>query len=533
MIKMSLSNIYFAFNKYLKKYAIFILIFLFCLSVRIMAVCQKDGLYIDEVFTFICTTPSNISPEGVILKNSHNSYNFEYGKNYNAREIKKSLFSSGSSPKSIIKDLQLIKNNNLDRSHTNFYYSLYRIASTGSSGLNYQQLLMRGCILNLLIFILEFFFMYKLLSLINNDKRFKVYGLLISLLSISSISNTLFIRDYILMECFLIGFSYVFLDLLLKNAHLNFKKLFGYSFITAAFILSGYLSLIYIGIILSILLFYSLFKKKYNIIKNILYIMIIAIGIVCLIYPTFFNFSYKNEIYPEIMDNLNSILTLRLSIIPVMKTILSFLLKSVFYWPCIAFIVLFYVFEYLYSNIFNKQFKQDKKIFLNDKLVILLVAISVLFIFISITIAHYKFERYIMPAVPILSLLLVLFVINLKSKLLRYFLIAIYILIPCINLYKENTDFDYMSTQSTYTFDKNDKYIFHVGGAFWYYPNYYILLPNDTIIRIEKNIPSSDYDIKAYKLITDINIPQYTDKEYLGYCFHIYTINNCFTGHKK
>ena len=163
MININLSSIYFAVNKYFKKYAIFIFILLLCLTVRITAVCQKDGLYIDEVFTFVCTTPSNISPEGVILKNSHSIYNFKYGKNYNAREIKKSLFRSGSSFKSIIKDLQLIRNNNLDRSHTNFYYSLYRIASTGSSGLSYQQLLMRGCILNLLIFILEFFLFRNIL----------------------------------------------------------------------------------------------------------------------------------------------------------------------------------------------------------------------------------------------------------------------------------------------------------------------------------------------------------------------------------
>ena len=265
--------------------------------------------------------------------------------------------------------------------------------------------------------------------------------------------------------------------------------------------------------------------------------MIIAISIVLLIYPTFFNFSYKNEIYPGILNNLNSILNIHVSLIPTMKTAWSFLLKSVFYRSFIALTVLFYVFEYLYSNIFNKQFGEGKKKFLNDKIVILLVVISFLFIFITITITPFKFERYIMPSVPILSLLLVLFIINLKSKLLRYFLIAIYILIPCINLYKEiknnTSDFDYLHTESAYTFKENDKYIFHIGEAFWYYPNYYILLPNNATIRLEKNIPSSDYDIKNYKLITDINIPQNTDREFIGFCFHIYKINNGVTVHTK
>ena len=109
MSKISLLNIFYDFNKYFKKYAAFIFIFVFCFTIRIFAVYQKDGLYIDELFTFVCTTPSNLSPEGVILKNSHSIYNFEYNKNYNAYEIKKALFESSSSPKSIVKDLKLIR----------------------------------------------------------------------------------------------------------------------------------------------------------------------------------------------------------------------------------------------------------------------------------------------------------------------------------------------------------------------------------------------------------------------------------------
>ena len=66
------------FTKYLRKYAVFIFIFIFCLTFRLVTVSQKDGLFIDEPYTYVCATPNNLSPEGVVLKNNYKDYNFEY-----------------------------------------------------------------------------------------------------------------------------------------------------------------------------------------------------------------------------------------------------------------------------------------------------------------------------------------------------------------------------------------------------------------------------------------------------------------------
>ena len=509
-----------------------ILIFILCFTVRIGAVTQKDGLHIDEPGTFLCSTPCNLSPERKIFKQSHKDFDLKCGKNYTASEIKKALFESSSSPKDIIKDLKMLRNSNIDRPHTNLYFSLCRIFTAGCSGLDWHEFYMRGFILNLLIFILEFFFMFKLLALISKNEKFIACGLLISLFSLGSISNTILVRPYSLMECFYVGATYVFLSLLISDNRLKIKTLLLYSLISAIFLLSGYLSLVYAGLIFCILTAYSLFKKKYCIILNTFLIMVLSICIVLIIYPSFFDFSYKNEQYLQIMQNIE---IYHSRFISSAEIVIQFLSKYLFYKLFIICIILFYIFEKIYEK-FRPLSKQSdlndntKKVSLDSNYWIFLVIVSAIWAFLAMNLSWHREERYIVPAMPILSFLLVFFILKIKSTVLRYFLIILYIAIPLYNIYLEITenhsDINYLHSDVLYEFDEKKIYVLHMGETFWFYPNYYVVMPNNTIVRLEEKIPSKKFDIKSYILISDVPFPPLSEKVRTDFCFHFYPVTN-------
>lgn len=524
------------FTKYFRKYAVFIFIFIFCLTFRLVTVSQKDGLFIDEPYTYVCATPNNLSPEGVVLKNNYKDYNFEYGKNYTAAEVKKALFSNESSLKSIAKDLKKLRKDNIDRPHTNLYYSIYRIISAGVSGLDVKELYLRGYVFNIFLFILEFFFMYKLLSLISRNTTFKAFCLLFSLLSVGCVSNSLPTRGYALTECFFVGTNYVFLSLLLSDRILKFKKLLGYSLITAVFILSSYLSLIYAGFVFFILISYSLFKKKINVIKNTILITGSSLFIVLAVYPSFFDFSYKNEHYDGIIKRLQFINPNQLSFAETNKIVWGFLVKYLFYKPLLYCAGLFYIIEKLYEKIkalfkpINTNKDCSKNLFGNEHLILIISVLSLIWAYISIYISPYSNERFVLPAFPIISLLLVVVINHLKSNILRYLLVGVFLFCSCKVLFLElrgyNNDFCFLHSGILYEFNENDKYVFHMGESAFFYPNYYILIPDNAVIRMEKEIPSKNFDLKSYKLITDLDNLTISDDKTVDLWYYIYAIDN-------
>lgn len=109
-----------------------------------------------------------MSPDGKIFKKQWNCYEFENGKIYSLNAVKKSLFESKASFKSVVEDLNTMRVANIDRPHTNLYYILLRIWTIGFDGISLKKMILKGCTLNLIFF--AFFVFFPLQAIKFNKK---------------------------------------------------------------------------------------------------------------------------------------------------------------------------------------------------------------------------------------------------------------------------------------------------------------------------------------------------------------------------
>ena len=65
-----------------------------------------------------------------------------------------------------------------------------------------------------------------------------------------------------------------------------------------------------------------------------------------------------------------------------------------------------------------------------------------------------------------------------------------------------------------------------MGESAFFYPNYYILIPDNAVIRFEKDIPSQNFDLKSYKLITDLDNLKISDDKTADLWYYIYSVKN-------
>ena len=355
--------------------------------------------------------------------------------------------------------------------------------------------------------------MYKLLSKISNDKLFVCTGIIIALMSSGGISLTLLNRDYALTECFLAGFTYVMVSFFLAENKFGMKKLLFFSFITALFLLSCYFSIIYVVIFSSATILYFTVSKKFNILLNFLLMLLFSVITVLAIYPSYFNFEENNEHYQGIYQKLKNLIS-QIGYKPVFKDkIFVFLSKYCYYEAVIYSLALIYLWESLYKNEKNKiKYQYSKK----DTIVFMLTVLSLIWIIIVFSIQPYEIYRYVMPVLPVASILLTLFIVNIKSRLFRVILIALYIVFPFLQLGKDfyynscNIENLHIPYSFNHKFNNEDNIVFHSqsNDLTWGYPNFYIYLPNETKNRFEKTLPDKNYDWKSYKFVTPMYINQ-------------------------
>ena len=394
----------------IKKYLPLILIFIITFSVRIFWYCQKDYLFVDDPISFVSATPST-TQNNILFKNSWDNYNFIYNYEYNANELKTLFFAHENNIKSLYHDLKRLYLSDFDEGHSNLYYSILRIWSFNLKNISLSSLIFYGFTLNLLIFSISFFLMYKLLQLIVTDEKYIYTGLLLAFISTASISNTLLFREYQLQELGFILISYIFTKtyLWIIKEHnveiLNNKNIFLYSLALSFFFLTGYYSIIYSLLLLIIILW--LMTKKINFTYQVFY----KIGSVVLL-SIIFTLIADIHYFSFLPDYTNSILTPFTSLLLFEKnlyTCFDILQKTMFYH-----VILFYG---LILILFLKS--KDIK---NDLMLILSVT-SLLWSIICLLFAPYFDIRYYLPAVPVLSLILLYYIMKFDFK---------YALILCI-----------------------------------------------------------------------------------------------------
>lgn len=131
----------------------FFLLFLFIIFIYIFLLFNKEDFHLDESTSFILST--------------YNSYgfnkNFDEDILYSSQDIIRMMYGYTDSIGSTFHDIYSLYLDNRDRPHTNFYYSLLRLALFNNSDDSLQSLTIRASLLNIVISILSFiiFFIYQ------------------------------------------------------------------------------------------------------------------------------------------------------------------------------------------------------------------------------------------------------------------------------------------------------------------------------------------------------------------------------------
>ncbi len=376
-----------------------ILVFILALLVRCYWFSQKQGFHTDEIFTV------------VISKNNEYGFTkyFDTEKTYTGKEIKEIVFGlNDNSPKEILNSLKSLRfHNNGDTPNTPLYYSLFRISQIGLNSFDIKNIYQRGFYLNLILFSLSFFFMFKLINLLNFDKKYIPFILAFCYLNTGTISMSIFARYYALQEMAFVFLSYVFVYIYKTekiNTVQNFSKIISSGTIT---ILSGYYGIIYSAILGLILLI----KKRSG--WFLICSFIIAIGLTFLIYPNYLDFIYAprvgisdNSLLSNITNNLN------LALFASYQILLNYLFYSII--TIISILTL----------IFNKKL-------LKDNILWILIGINLFCYILFLLFAPQKVLRYTEPLFPILSLILP--AIILETKKLKTVLISLICIIITIS----------------------------------------------------------------------------------------------------
>ena len=492
------------FWEWLKDKKFDVCIFLvFCLtfSMRVYALNHKTTLHFDAPASFIASTPNNLSPERTYFKYYWSNLRFDNEKNYKAIDIKKALFESKSDLKSIYKDLKTLHYYTIDPQHLNLYYSILRVWTAGMDYSDYKSIIMRGCSLNLIFFMFSFFFMYKLLSLIKNDKKFIALGLFFAFVTTGSISNFLMIRPYPFMEVFFTLAIYLFMVIYNTiNTGENFskKKTLLYSLGFATFFLTTYYSIVLVGIVSSIIIFKCIKLKDYKMLKTYAVILILGILFAYLFCPLYFE-NFKTI---EHMKNTKAVANIW-SLLDFDQYGLYMIQKlNEFIYYTSGFYIILFIMKLVGIDIAgeNKLQKKDMHNFF------MIFSVAILWTYVIVIISPYHqlaATRYIISSFTVLSVLLTVITYHLRKIYIINLLVLMFVssCIPLINsmtmhntAYKNLGVITYYNDYKSYNINdfiiKKDKELRPVifKDKNWAWPNYIFYMPNDTIVRLDKNI---------------------------------------------
>ena len=264
-----------------KKFLFSIIILYLCLiGLRLFWISQKKSFHVDE-------------PLSISISN-HNEYgfwgkNYEFGK-YTGKELKEISLWDDDSFLDAFKDIYYLHKDNRDSPHTNFYYTLLRIAFAGIKTGDIEYIFWRGCILNLLLFSISYFFMYALLAKLVKNKLSILFCLLIAFCNPVAVSLSLFMRPYELQQTMMIIFALLFVcsfNKIRNDVVFETKSNFVGAFILALTMLSVYFTLIFIALLGFTILLVTVFKKDYNIFVYYVFMFITSIIFAKLLYFSF------------------------------------------------------------------------------------------------------------------------------------------------------------------------------------------------------------------------------------------------------
>lgn len=261
-----------------------VLIFICLAGTRLLKVKDKDALFLDEYFTVMLANYLDYGCSIPFLDQDNV---------FTGKELKSIYMKDAAGMEDIVYDLFHLWKNTRDISHSNFYYSIMRCAFFHADTSDISDIVFRGMLVNMICFALSFFFMFKILWLLSRDYYVTILMLIVIFASAVSLSGTLYLRRYQLEECLLIAFTYFFIKQILEVKDLGrlcFTRTAVFFIVSSALTLwVDYLTGFYVCIVwLSLLVFMLLKKLPLKDFAKLVGFGLLAIGILCLLYPIYF-----------------------------------------------------------------------------------------------------------------------------------------------------------------------------------------------------------------------------------------------------
>lgn len=312
-----------------------------------------------------------------------------------------------------------------------------------------------------------------------------------------------------------------------KQLTLSRKNFILFAFCLALFCLSGYLSIIFVGIIFSVLLIEGIKQKTFNY-KLYSFFAILVIAFIYLLYPHYMqvgNCEHAKLLEVPLWEYIKAFLNFRV----VGHNLMFYLVNFLFY--NISFIILLYIINFFGINVLNVENKLSKK---EIHISVMLFLIAFIWIFAAYITCPYKdfpsTLRYLAPAFPILGILLILLTYNLKKWLL-ILVLGLFLYSSCTTTFNKGIVFynEYNTLNISNLPVVKDKdipvvVIFNNLNQAWY--SLIMYMNNDKKIIFENDIPDKNYKLKEYILITSDTLKVNNYEPLNIYGENIYYIKN-------
>lgn len=388
-------------------------VLLVALGVRVYCFQDKSAFFIDE---YMSINLSNYNRDGqdYMIENTDIEYT--------GQKLLEMLYGADNSIDGVARTVLQLRENTRDSAHPSLYYSLLKFSFLGINSTDLEEVAFRGFVLNLLLFLIGFFCLYKL-GVLLFGRGYAVGILAVAFFCEISIGNTLFLRPYLLQETLLILVSYVFaefcVDLQKDKNVFTATRLLVMSFVSALFFSSGFFGLIYWAL-LSIGVFLLVKKeKRKRVFLFLSSLSLVSIILTSLFYPPYF-FSLLDYRGREVLSkyssnpiaNISSCLDAVIDKLQSSYLILLALLSIV----CLggAFV-----------------YKRGYALVSTNRVALLLVFSSLFWAGLVFYSAPFKVVRYVAPVVPILLLIIPIFcsvLSMMKRRIVFGFVAAVFLL---------------------------------------------------------------------------------------------------------
>lgn len=428
-----------------------VIILMICFAFRCYRFQDREALHIDEAMSVVI---SNVKTIGWGEPFDDDSRMFT------GDEMKRAFYSGDNSVLGTMRGVAALWKDTRDPVHSNMYYILLKISFMGADTGDYNQLMHRAAGLNLLLFMISFFFVFCTLRLLFNN-NWVIWGILaVAFLNYGSIYSTFNFREYQFQELTFSALTYIsavlFFRICNKEELHGKSQLIVYALVMALAFHAGYFGVAYILMLWGGLLLITMVKKERKSSVFLIFSLLLSLAFVLIIYPNFLS-AIGSDRGDEAMEKFD------LSIITnfyrgIIKP--SFAQFERYYLGAFKLVFLFILIAIGAGWVYSR----DRKFSLEMKFCACLVLVSFIWITLVVIFSPWKGAHYYRAVFPVLTvgLMGLLFLPKIKLYYPLLALIPAYLFwVSMLNIekypeYKDNTPIVFMGETDYY-----DQYYLH------------------------------------------------------------------------